>query len=148
MGASRQNTLMYPSSAQALKVTSPIFCIPSLMRKRGNMLPPTADIARITIVEMPDNCARVRHSVASTSPNAAAAHAVKTVITAKPGRCETRGSRNTSAPQREHHRELRDAHHRQEQPLPCQHARHSGARADQSAERAALDFIEQRSARA
>jgi hypothetical protein len=43
------------------------------MRKRGNMLPPSADIVRIRIVENPDSCARVRASVASTSPNADAA---------------------------------------------------------------------------
>ena len=37
------------------------------------MLPPSADIVRMTIVEMPPSCWRVRHAVASTIPNAAAA---------------------------------------------------------------------------
>ena len=40
------------------------------------MLPPSADIVRIRIVEKPDSCARVRASVASTRPSAAAAAAV------------------------------------------------------------------------
>ena len=53
----------------------------SLIMKRGNMLPPSDDIVRMTIVEMPDSCWRDRHSVASTSPNAAAAAAVNAVIT-------------------------------------------------------------------
>ena len=53
IGASRQNTFRYPSSAHALNVSSPTFCIVSLIRKRGNMLPPSADIVRIRIVEKP-----------------------------------------------------------------------------------------------
>ena len=55
-GASRQNTAMYPSSAQALNVTRPIFCMVGVIRNRGNMLPPSADIVRIRIVEMPESC--------------------------------------------------------------------------------------------
>ena len=50
------------------------------------MLPPSADIVRMRIVDMPESCARVRASVASTRPKPAAAAAVKVVITTKPGR--------------------------------------------------------------
>ena len=70
----RQNTFKYPSSAHA-----------SLIRNRGNMLPPTDDMIRMMIVAMPESWARVRAAVARTRPKLAAAAAVKAVITMKPG---------------------------------------------------------------
>ena len=69
-----------------MNVTSPIFCIVSLMRKRGNMLPPSEDMMRMMMVDMPDSWARVRAAVARTSPKPAAAAAVNAVITKNPGR--------------------------------------------------------------
>ena len=64
------------------------------------MLPPTAEIERITMVEIPLSCWRVRHNVASTSPKEAAVAAVTRVITANPGRWWKRSSRNASFPHR------------------------------------------------
>ena len=70
--ARRRRCARTPSGSRrapsALNVSSPIFCIVSLIRKRGNMLPPSADIVRIRIVEKPGQLRRVRASVASTRP--------------------------------------------------------------------------------
>ena len=63
------------------------------------MLPPAADMTRMTIVEMPPSCARVRQAAARTRPKAAAAAAVTTVTSAKPARCEASGRPNATAPQ-------------------------------------------------
>ena len=73
------------------------FCIVSLMRKRGNMLPPSADMVRIRMVEKPESCAREAR-VARISARAAAAADVASVITAKPGRCENSGKPNATVP--------------------------------------------------
>jgi hypothetical protein len=81
-----------------LKPTSENFCSDSLMRKRGNMLPPSAFSPSTIRFASPESCWRVRESVASTSPNAAAAAAVNTVMITKPGRWERSGSLNTSMP--------------------------------------------------
>src|SRR5215471_17273951 len=54
------------------------------MTKRGTMLPPKADITRMTTREIPFSCARLVHAVARTSPNPAAAAAVTTAIAATP----------------------------------------------------------------
>ena len=50
------------------------------------MLPPSDDIVRMMIVDIPESCARVRASVASISPKPAAAPVVNAVITTNPGR--------------------------------------------------------------
>src|SRR5688572_818617 len=95
-GRSRQNTLRYASSAQPLNVSNPNFCIVSLIRKRGNILPPAADMARMMIVDNPESCARDRLSVANTSPKAAAAALVKTVTMKNPGRWLVHGKPKTN----------------------------------------------------
>ena len=59
----------------------------SLIRKRGNMLPPSADIMRITIVEMPAELLRaMRHSGGEHQAEAGGGAAVTSVMTTKPGR--------------------------------------------------------------
>ena len=81
-----------------MKPTSDSFCSCSLIRKRGNMLPPSAFRLSTSRLARPDSCWRVRDSVASTSPNAAAAPAVHTVMMVNPGRCSSNGRWNTSMP--------------------------------------------------
>ena len=110
------------------------------------MLPPSADMVRIRIVEKPDSWPRVCASVASTRPSAAAAAAVTTVMMTKPGRCEKSGSWNTSRAHRNITQictkpmSVRNSH------LPARRPRHADARRQQPLERARLDLVEQRPA--
>src|SRR5438045_9012913 len=98
-GSSRQKTLVKPSIAHALMVSSPAFCIASGMRKRGNMLPPTEDMIRITNVDSGPSCARVRHVLAKSIPNAATAKAVHSPIMTQPANCGVKSSLKTSQAQ-------------------------------------------------
>ncbi len=66
------------------------------MRKRGNMLPPTEDIIRITSVESGPSCARVWHRLASNMPKAPTAKAVERPMTENPSMCGTKSSLKTS----------------------------------------------------
>ena len=71
--------------AHALMVNSPAVCIALGIRKRGNMLPPSDDMMRISSVDTAPNCARVWHMLASSIPKAATANAVQIPITTNPG---------------------------------------------------------------
>src|ERR1035441_9406129 len=86
--------------AQALKVSSPTFCMASGIRKRGNMLPPMADMVRMMSVEIAPCCARVCETLASNMPNDATAKEVAAVMTMNPGRCGNRSRWKTAAPHR------------------------------------------------
>src|ERR1035438_5793642 len=50
-GRSRQKTLVKPSMAHALMVKRPAFWMLGGIRKRGNMLPPMADMVRMSSVD-------------------------------------------------------------------------------------------------
>ena len=56
------------------------------IRDLGNMLPPRADITRISRLDSATSCIRVRQIAASRSPKQEAAIAVATVMTKNPGR--------------------------------------------------------------
>ena len=99
-GRSRQKTFVKPSMAHALIVQRPAFCMAGGIRKRGNMLPPMADMTRMNSVESAPNCARVRHKLANNMPKAATANAVLRPMTTKPGICEKKSSLKTAQAQR------------------------------------------------
>ena len=83
-GSSYQNTLRYPSNAQPLKVNFATKSMYGGIKKRGIILPPRADMTRITIVANAFNWVRVEQMVASMTPNAAALVAVAIVIKDNP----------------------------------------------------------------
>ena len=84
----------------ALKVNRPIFLIISGMRKRGNMLPPIADMVRIRRVDIAACCWRDLERLASTMPKDATAKDVAAVMTRNPGMWENSSTPKTAAPQR------------------------------------------------
>ena len=90
---------MNPSSAQELKSTSPAFCRPAGIRKRGNIEPPIAESDRTTSVDIAPSCARVRQTDARRSPNADVAREVERAMIRKPPMCCASCKRKAIAPQ-------------------------------------------------
>ncbi len=110
------------------------------------MLPPSADIVRMRIVEKPESWARERASVARMSARAAAAAAVASVITTKPARCEKSGRPNARLPQRNITVSCAKPTATRNTHLPKQDSRHAEPRAQEALERARLHLLEQHAA--
>src|SRR5438445_7929240 len=128
--------------AQALKVRRPKRCMASLIRKRGHMLPPTADMIMITKVESPPSWARLRVAVARTREKAAAAAAVTDVTMANPARWRASGRWNTTAPQV--NMTVTCAAPSEEEPLPRQQSGHPHLRRQHALQSARLALFQER----
>ena len=84
------------SSAQVFGVSQPRSCSQPGMKKRGTMLPPTAEITRMATFERVCAWRRVRQADATSNARAEAAAAASNVVTAHDTRCPGRSTPCTS----------------------------------------------------